>query len=211
MLSVVNQTARGLNSIRRSGHRSRRRRGMGLVELMISLALAATLLTAVGAALDASFKSYRVNEEQSSLIQRTRLTLNRITTAVRTSKLHQPHTASLAANFAGGFTVVDTGLDMFNSNGVAMNFYYDAPNQRVLATYNGTPHVLAEGVTAFQMTLEPMRSAESLRTAGGCDLLRRATVLMSIKTVSHTAQGSETTGKQVLTLSASVMPRRNAW
>jgi len=184
---------------------------MGLVEVMISLALAASLLCAVGVALGASFKSYRANEEQSSLIQRTRLTLNRVTTAVRTSKLHQPHSAALAANFAGGFTVVDTGLDMFDANGVPMSFYYDSPNQQVYAKYNGVAHVLAEGVTAFQITLEPMRSQESLRTAGGCDLVRRATVLMSIKTVSHTTRSSETTGTQAVTLSASVMPRRNAW
>ena len=115
---IVNKSAR----LSKPARRTLRRCGMGLVELMIALAISASLLTAVGMALDASFKAYRVNEEQSSLIQQTRLTLNRITTAVRASKLHQPHTAALVGNFSNGLTVVDTGLDMIDANNVPMTF-----------------------------------------------------------------------------------------
>lgn len=187
------------------------RRGLALPELLISVAIAAALLTASAVAIDGSFIAYRVNEEQSTLIQSARLTLNRISVGVRTSKLHQPHTPALLAQFTSGHTVADTGLDMFDSNGVELTFTYDAPHQRLLAIYNGASHVLASGVTAFTVTLEPMRSAESIRTGGPFDLVRRATVAMSIKTAANTAQSSETTGKQTVTLSASVVPRRNTW
>ena len=187
------------------------RRGLGLVEMLISLSIAAALLTATAVALDGSCIAYRVNEEQSSLIQRTRLTLNRITTSIRTTTLHAPHTPALATSFAGGFIVTDTGLDMLDATGTQITFRYDAPNLRVLAIAGAVQHVLAEGVTSFQLTLEPMHSAESVRTGSPCDLLRRATILMSIQTAADTARSSETTGKQIITLSASVMPRRNTW
>jgi Tfp pilus assembly protein PilW len=189
----------------------RSRRGVGMFELLIALSIAATLLTATGVALDASFFSYRVNEEQSSLIQNARLTLNRITTSIRTSKAHQPHTAGLLPAFVSGNTVIDNGLDMFDLTNTQLAFSYDATAKTVSATYNGTKHVLAQGVTAFQITIEPMRSPEAIRTGGGCDLVQRATILMSIQTTAATMQNSETTSGQVITLSASVMPRRNTW
>jgi hypothetical protein len=130
---------------------------------------------------------------------------------VRTTKLHQPHTASQVTSFAGGNIVTDTGLDMFDANLNQVTFSYDAVNKRILAISNNVSHVLAEGVTQFQVTLEPMRSPESIRTGGAWDLLKRATVLISIQSASDTARGSETTGKQTIVLSESVMPRRNSW
>jgi Tfp pilus assembly protein PilW len=191
--------------------RRRPRRGVGLFELLIALSISATLLTATGVALDASFFSYRVNEEQSSLIQNARLTLNRITTAIRTSKAHQPHSAGLLPAFVSGLTVTDNGLDMYDLTNTSLSFTYDPTAKTVSATYNGVAHVLAQGVTQFQITIEPMRSPEAIRTGAGCDLVQRATVLMAIQTTAATMQRSETTSGQVITLSASVMPRRNTW
>ena len=43
--------------------RLRRRRGFSIVEMLIALAITATLLTATLAALDTSFKSYKVTTE----------------------------------------------------------------------------------------------------------------------------------------------------
>jgi hypothetical protein len=189
-----------------------RRRGLGLPELLISLAITASLLTATAVALSASTKAYKVNEEQSSLIQRARLTLNRLTATIRVNRLHQPHTPAKLAQFAGGTTVIDTGIDMYDGkSNTLVSFNYDSTTQRVIATVNNKPHILAEGVTQFQITLEPMRSPESIRTGGGWDLLRRATIQMSIRTVARTAVSSETTGTQVITLTDAIMPRRNTW
>ena len=188
-----------------------RRRGLGLPELLISLAIAASLLTATGFALHGSANSYQINQEQSSLLQANRLTLNRITTMVRTTKLHQPHTAAAINSFAAGNTVTDTGLDMFDASLTPISFTYDSVNKQILATANNVSHILARGVTQFQVTLEPMRSAESIRTGGSFDLLKRATILISLQTTSTISQGSETTSSQIISLSGSVMPRRNTW
>jgi prepilin-type N-terminal cleavage/methylation domain-containing protein len=191
--------------------KSHRRSGVSLVELLIALAITASLLTATAIALNATSMAYKVNEEQSSLIQTTRLTLNRIVSGVRTTKNHSPVDTVLAGQFNAGFVVTDTGMDMMDSNNVHIRYTYDAVTQKLTASVGGVKHTLADGVTAFTITFEPMRSPESIRTGGPFDLLQRATITMSIKTAATNTQSSETTGKLTITLSASVMPRRNTW
>src|SRR5438445_9014571 len=85
------------------------RRGVGLVELMMALAITASLLTATAVALNATSMAYKVNEEQASLIQATRLVLNRVTSSIRTTKLHSPNDPVLAGQFNAGLVVTDTG------------------------------------------------------------------------------------------------------
>ena len=118
----------------------------------------AQFLTAVAVATDASFKAYAVNEEQSNLLQRGRLGLNRLLTYTRTCKEHQPITAAQINNFAAGTVVTDIGISMFNEAGEQIDVEYDAANQRVLMNVDGgTARVLARGVVAFQVKMEPMK------------------------------------------------------
>jgi len=188
------------------------RRGISLVELLIALAISAMLLTATAVAIDASFKSYRINQEQASLIQKARLAANRILANIRQTEAHAPYTTSLLANFAAGQTVTDTGIQMYDDAGTLTRYYLDATNQRLMMrTGSSTPRVLLEGVTNFSMTLEPMRSSTSIRTGGVYDLLSRATILLTVRTADNTVMNSETTGDQTVTISSSVMPRRNVW
>lgn len=194
------------------GHSGRGyRRGVGLVELLIALSISSLLLTAVGIALDASFVSYKVNQEQSALTQRARVTMHRILTSVRQCDAHAPSTSSLLTNFGLGVRITDVGISMINDAGDDVTYRYDAPNQRILCTVNGLERTLLEGVTQFQVTLEPMRSATSIRIGGGYDLLNRATVLLTVRTTTATSMASETTGQQTVTLSSSAQPRRNVW
>jgi hypothetical protein len=188
-----------------------RRSGLGLVELLIALSISAALLTAVAVTTDASFKAYDINEEQSNLMQRARLTVHRLLTYVRTCKEHQPLTPAMVDSFTLGYTVTDVGLSMFSETGAQLDFEYDAANKRVLLTENGTSRVLLRGVEAFQVKLEPMRSAAAIKSGGGCDLLKRCTVLLTIKTSGQSADVDESTNSQTITLSSSVMPRRNSW
>jgi prepilin-type N-terminal cleavage/methylation domain-containing protein len=187
------------------------RRGVTILELLIALAISAMLLVATAVAVDASLRAYQANQEQSSLMQRARIAIDRITTVIRTTKAHQPDSSSAASSFAVGATVTDIGIDLFDTNNVETIFRYDAPTQRILAIVGGKTYVLASGVTAFSIKMEPMRSAESIRTGGGWDLLQRATISLTVKTTGNTATSSETTNTQAITLSASVMPRPNTW
>ena len=67
-----------------------KRRGVGLVELLIALSISAILLTATAVAVDASFKAYAANQEESSLLQQGRMALNRMVTSIRTPTRPQP-------------------------------------------------------------------------------------------------------------------------
>lgn len=185
--------------------------GLTFLELMIAMSITAMLLLATAVAVDASFKAYQVNQEQSSLLQRARVAMDRLTTVIRTTKDHLPDTPAVASQFTIGQICTDTGIDLFDNNNVETIFRYDPTNKRVLAIVGGTTNVLLNGVQAFQIKFEPMRSANSIRTGGGYDLLERATILVTVRTNSDTNVSSETTGTQTVTLSASVMPRRNVW
>jgi prepilin-type N-terminal cleavage/methylation domain-containing protein len=65
--------------------RASRRGGMGLVEVMISLAIAATLLTAAAAAFTASARAVEANDTFFRASQAARVSLNQILTEVRRS------------------------------------------------------------------------------------------------------------------------------
>jgi len=188
-----------------------RLKGIGLVELLVSLAISATLLTATAVALDASFKAYGVNQEQAILSQRARLSLNRILTYIRTCAAHQPHTAATVTSFAAGSIVTDTGIDMIRDDGTVIQFYYDSANQQLKLQQATASAVLLNGVTSFTIKMEPMKSAINARSGGNYDLLMRATVLITLQTTANTTGIGEDVGKQSLTLSSSVMPRRNVW
>jgi hypothetical protein len=196
---------------RRSDQATKRRRGVGLAELLIALSISAALLTATAVAIDASFKAYAINQEQSDLTQRTRLAMYRMTTMIRQTKEHAPTTAGKATLFASGATVTDTGIDMFDLEGNSVSYFYDAPNKRLMASINGVERPMCEGVQSFTVRLEPMRSTTSIRTGGPWDLMKRATLEMTVRTTSSTATRGEGVDRQSVTLSASVMPRRNAW
>jgi hypothetical protein len=189
-----------------------RRAGLGLVELLVALAISAALLTAVAVSTDASFRAYGINEEQSNLMQRSRLSMHRLLAYVRTCKEHQPVTPALLGDFQSGFAVTDSGISMFNDAGAQLDFEYDAANKRILLTENaGAPRVLLEGVEVFQVKMEPMKSAAAIKSGGAFDLLKRATVLITIKTSGQSADIDELAASATVTLSSSVMPRRNSW
>jgi prepilin-type N-terminal cleavage/methylation domain-containing protein len=188
----------------------RPRRGLGLVELMISMSIVASLLTATAAAVNAAFRAYEVNQEQAALLSKARVALAFISTSIRGTQLHAPDTAALRTQFAGGQTVTDTGLDMYDDADNLVRIYYDTINKKLMVTNPRGTFTMARGVEAFNLTLEPMRSATSIKTGGSWDLLKRATITITVRTATSTGPG-ESTGQQTLTLSGSVMPRKNAW
>ena len=188
-----------------------KRRGVGLVELLLALAISAMLLTATAVAVDASFKAYANNQEQSSLLQQSRMALNRMVTSIRTSDSHAPGDFNLLVDFKNGKKVTGTAIAMFQEDGTNIVYRYDSAKQLILVDVRGKSYTGARGVQAFAIIMEPMRSEEALRTGSGYDLLRRASIQITIGTTNQTAQTSETTGKHPVTLSVSVTPRRNSW
>ncbi len=74
----------------RSSSRSTRR-GFSMVEVLISLGITATLLTATMAALNTSFKSYQVTSEGASTNVVARIVMQRLTAMIRTGDSFGPY------------------------------------------------------------------------------------------------------------------------
>ena len=177
----------------------------------MALAISASLLGATAVAVHASSRAYRINQEQSLLMQRCRLAMNRMLTEIRTSHAHSPLDSSVIDEFAAGQAVVDCGIQMYEPDGTFHAYRYDASARRLETQRNGEWHTLLNGVDAFTVTMQPMRSANSLKTGGGYDLLQRASITLTVRTTAETSEASETTGRQTVSLSSSVTPRANAW
>jgi len=69
----------------------RTRRGFSMIEVLISLTISATLLTATLAALDSSFKGYKVTTEGASTNVVARIVMQRLTAMIRTGDSFGPY------------------------------------------------------------------------------------------------------------------------
>src|SRR4051812_16805352 len=83
-----------------------RRHGLGMVEALISLAIAATLLTAVAAGFVGSAEAINANDRFTRAAQGGRVSLNRILTQVRRGTPANDSTASTL------HMITDTGEDI---------------------------------------------------------------------------------------------------
>ena len=195
----------------RTYRRSARARGLGLIEMMLALAISASVLTAVATAIDVSFKSYAVNQENTMLMQRARLAMHRIANDVRITALHQPARGTTEYDdFVTGKIVTVNDIFLFMDVNEALSdiihYQYDPTNKLILCVNAaGDEYVVARSVEAFSVKMEPMKSEKNIRQGGQFDLLMRATITLTVKT------DPSSTNPQTVTLSTSVMPRRNVW
>jgi prepilin-type N-terminal cleavage/methylation domain-containing protein len=184
-----------------------RAKGFGLIELLVALSISAALLVATGMAVHASLMAYQVNQEQATLMNRCRITLYRMLGDIRCTMLHQPlHHLS---DFQNGQIIDDNGISMYPDGGAtAYTYAWDQDTQELTVQIgSGAPQVLLTGVESFNIRMEPMKSPGSVKS----DLLKRATITLTVHTTSDSGSATETTGRQSITLSSSVMPRRNVW
>lgn len=188
------------------------RGGATMVELLISLAIAAALLTATAFAMDASLQSFQINQEHSTLTQRARMAMHRVLSGIRAGDDHLPYNATARTEFRAGLAVVDdTGITMRTTDGASVTYRYDAAGDRVLVDVGGATHTLLEGVDSFVVRLEPMKSTAHVKAGLEYDLLRRATILLTVRATGQTNLTGEASGDTTITMSSSAMPRRNAW
>lgn len=87
----MTRPVRTSSSARRA--RTRVRRGFNLLEVLIALAITATLLTATLAALDASFRAYQATTEEVSTQSIGRIVMHRMLTLLRTGTEFGPFPA----------------------------------------------------------------------------------------------------------------------
>ena len=191
---------------------ARRRKALAVVELLLALAIGGLVLVAVAYCVDASFKAYSINQEQTDLMQRARLAMHRVLTEIRTTSIHAPKDPVAEANFYAGLVVSDKGIKMIDSKDRQLSFEFDPANGLLTAKDKaGNEYVLLRGVENFEIKFEPMKSYKALRTGGSYDLLLRATVVLTVRTTGNSIDVDETVGAQRVTLTSSAVPRQNVW
>jgi hypothetical protein len=198
----------------------KRRHGIGLAELLIALAISATLLTAVGVAVDASFKAYAINQSQAQLLQRSRVAMNRILTYIRSTSMHLPDDDDAQEDFQAGRVTHARAIRMMISATGGVIFRQSGNELQMIpftvsggSFTEGTARTLLDGVGPddFDITFEPQQSAASIKTGGKYDQLKRASISLTLRPTDATQVAGESGGTQSVTLSTSVMPRQNIW
>jgi Tfp pilus assembly protein PilW len=198
-----------------------RHRGIGLVELLIALAISAALLTSVAMAVDASFKAYAANQSQAQLQQRARLALNRIVTYIRSTAEHRPDDDDSLDEFESGLITTCGSIRMMLNSTSGVIFRQTGDQLQMVpftiagnTLTEGNPNTLLNGVGAndFRITFEPQRSAAAVKTGSPLyDQLKRASIVLTLRPTATTAVQGEQVSDQLVTLSVSIMPRRNIW
>ncbi len=114
--------------------RTRRSRGLSLVELLVALAISALLLTATMVATDASFKAYADASNQFSTQAATRMVTDRLLTLLRTSTAQGPlqadSTCTPAATLSGD-TVTSPYIEMIDPNNLLVRIEWHSDTQQL--------------------------------------------------------------------------------
>ena len=188
-------------------------RGLSLVELLVSLAITAMLLTATMVAIDASFKAYAAAVETASTQTATRMVVNRLLTLVRTSTAHGPLSA-IDENGIGFDYEVDYSSNPVESSfivliddaGQEVRLYY-LPQARELwlQQHDGSgwqDQPLLSGVTqcTFYLHHRPDRY--------GIPVLDRGTLSLTVETDHDNTLAIEGDELPPIEVFASTMPRK---
>lgn len=135
----------------------RRHRGLSLVEVLISLAISASLLTAVSAAYTASCKAVDINARFFRASQSARVCLNQLMSEVRQCAVVE---------------VYSNRLNVITNAGQAKTYQYDAANKQLLLTLTDslgvtTNYVLGRNISALSFTGDGTSVAMSITVAVG--------------------------------------------
>lgn len=173
--------------------RMTRRTGFTVIEVLMALAILATLLTAVAVAFDASVKNYHDNEALYKTLNTARAALLRITNDVRTAQ------AVATAGPDPGEDPDTSQCSMITANGSDLTYRYDGAADTLYLTDNvtGASYVLCENVTA--MTFE-RREADKVTDSGMLRVVCNVRITMTV---------TDDGGKMPQTLAAAAVVRRN--
>jgi prepilin-type N-terminal cleavage/methylation domain-containing protein len=122
-------------------HRSKHRKGFTLIELMLSLMIAAMLLTAIAVAFNASVDNYLGNKNHYTAINQARQALMRMTTQLRTSYVDPSVTALNRCR-------------LLCQDGSDISYHFEAADNKLylLDHATNTDYVLCENVTDLTFT-----------------------------------------------------------
>ncbi|MFI5381132.1 MAG: PilW family protein [Tepidisphaerales bacterium] len=157
----------------------RNRRGLTLIDAMMSLTICALLLSAIAVAFSSSSQAINANDQFTRCAQSCRVAVGQIMADVRQADAVQVGTAS---------------VDIIRPDASECTYSYNATNKNLVLTRAGDPtqYVLASDVTScsFAADVQPDPKTQINRVV-------RATATITV-----------TTGKNTVTLGGSAAPRR---
>ena len=195
----------------------RRRGGFNLIELLISLAIMAVLLTASMVALDASFNAYQSTTESASTHTIGRLTVHRVLTLIRTGQSFEPMPVNpndtvVTSDFIEFRTAptlnCDEGLDImveWSEDDEALFITVENP-----CTGDSDTNLLLEGVVPQRDEHDELIMPFTLEYVRGLRLYR-ATVDLMIMADDNQSLSIEGDEVEPIRLVASAMPRTQAF
>lgn len=164
------------------------RRGLSLVEVLISLTICATLLTAIGAGFVATSNAMQANDEFARATQATRVCLLQMENEIRSGWIDPYVTVD-----ANG---VATQVRLITSSRSDRTYKYDAANKQLLLITNSTAtdpdYVLARNVSSAKFAI--LKGTDAL----GNVCISEIGITITVKV-----------GKNQVTLSGSAAPRMN--
>ena len=132
-----------------------RRAGLSLVEAMIALVIAATLLTAVSAAFTSTAKAMEINDDFFRATQAARVSLVRMLAQVRCGVVNEKNSSGVV--FADNTTLnyVNIIYDVIQPNGTVLpknvTYRYDSGTKKIIMVTNDSTtdpdYTLAQNVT----------------------------------------------------------------
>ncbi|MFW6039317.1 MAG: PulJ/GspJ family protein [bacterium] len=200
-------------SVRRSC--AARRRGLSLIELLVSLAITAMLLTATMVAIDASFRAYAAAAESASKQTSTRLVTHRLLTLVRTSTAHGPLEPSGSSTWpvtmpnVNDATLLESKyIELIDSKGnyVRIEYREDDEELWVITEPYGTStaheHPLMGGVT--ECVFHVRRREDN----SGVWVLERGSIDLEVQRDEDNTLAIETSSETTIRVVASTKPRK---
>lgn len=195
--------------------RNHRARGLSLVEMLVSLAITALLLTATMVAVDASFRAYAAAAETASKQTATRLTTHRLITLVRTSTAHGPTTLAESrdpnATLQNGLIRANY-IELIDPDGQHLMIQYDKENEELWVHIDDdgdfefeqaeTRHPLLGGVTSCTFHLRPRIDQY------GVPVLERGSIDLTVERDEDNTLSLEASSNTPIRLIASTRPRK---
>lgn len=140
--------------------------GFTLIEILIVMAIVATLFAAVGMAFDAAFKNYDANTEMNSLNTSHRNMMHQICSTIRTA-WNDPDVASISVTTDGN------RLTLTDSSGRVLGYRYIPQSVKMVVSVDGGAEATlmdnisqVDAVTDIFSTSPPTESGFAVGTVG---------------------------------------------
>ncbi|MFB0985916.1 MAG: prepilin-type N-terminal cleavage/methylation domain-containing protein [Phycisphaerales bacterium] len=183
-----------------------RRRGFNLIEVLIALAITATLLTATLAALDASFRAYQATTEEVSTQSIGRIVMHRMLTLIRTGTDFGPFPEDPRVT-----TIQSDFIQFRTQNEEVVTISWDRNRKQLLYELEGQAAVeLLDGVVGTIDAQGVLQSPFTLSYENGRQLYR-ATIDLTVEPNEVIQLDIEGDRARTIRLVGSAMPRIEAF